>query len=195
MTQIPILEAERVRIRPLTRGDLEPCCRLYEEIGWSDATVDVETNDALRASWLDWTVDSYRELDRLDQPPYGERAVESLAGDAFLGLVGLVPSLAAFAQLPGQGARPDWRTRPEVGLFWAFRPANQGAGLATEAAARLAAWAFAELQLERLVATTEHENLRSIAVMRRLGMAIEINAHPESAWPQVVGVLENPDAG
>jgi hypothetical protein len=52
---------------------------------------------------------------------------------------------------------------PEVGLFWA-----------------------------RIVATTENDNTRSIAVMRRLGMTIERNPSAEPRWFQTVGVLANP---
>ena len=52
--------------------------------------------------------------------------------------------------------------------------------------------AFDELALARIVATTEHDNLRSIAVMRRLGMTIERNPLPEPHWFQTVGVLVNP---
>ena len=184
MKIIPTLETERLRIRPLASGDLEDCHRLYVEIDWIDHDLDPAANRAKRASWLAWTIDSYRELAALHQPPYGERAIERRSDGAFLGLVGLVPSLAAF------GAREDARVRPEVGLFWALRPSAQGSGVATEAAGALIAYARDELQVERLVATTERDNHASIAVMRRLGMAIEENPHPTSDWPQVVGVLD-----
>jgi ribosomal-protein-alanine N-acetyltransferase len=187
---IPTLETVRLRIRPLVAEDLEDCHSLHVEIDWIDHELDLAANRAKRASWLAWTIDSYRELAGLHQPPYGERAVERRSDGVFLGLVGLVPSLAAFGQLPGFGARRDARVRPEVGLFWALRPSAQGSGFATEAAAALMAYARDELLVERLVATTERDNLASIAVMRRLGMVIEENAHPSSDWPQVVGVLD-----
>ena len=190
MKIIPTLETERLRIRPLASGDLEDCHRLYVEIDWIDHDLDPAANRAKRASWLAWTIDSYRELAALHQPPYGERAIERRSDGAFLGLVGLVPSLAAFGQLAAFGGREDARVRPEVGLFWALRPSAQGSGVATEAAGALIAYARDELQVERLVATTERDNHASIAVMRRLGMAIEENPHPTSDWPQVVGVLD-----
>ncbi len=191
MKTIPTLKTERLHVRPLTAADLENCHQLYVAIDWIDHALDLETNRQRRDSWLRWTVDSYRELAALNQPPYGERAVENRGGE-FVGLVGLVPSMAAFGQLPAYGARSDARTRPEVGLFWAMSPEHQGKGYATEAAQALISYAFGELQLERLVATTEHDNLASIAVMRRLGMRIERNADAASPWPQVVGLLENP---
>jgi RimJ/RimL family protein N-acetyltransferase len=142
---IPTLETVRLRIRPLVAEDLEDCHSLHVEIDWIDHELDLAANRAKRASWLAWTIDSYRELAGLHQPPYGERAVERRSDGVFLGLVGLVPSLAAFGQLPGFGARRDARVRPEVGLFWALRPSAQGSGFATEAAAALMAYARDEL--------------------------------------------------
>ena len=54
--------------------------------------------------------------------------------------------------------------------------------------------ALAELNLERIVATTMHDNHASIAVMRRLGMTIAANPLPEPPWFQVVGWLDAPAA-
>ena len=56
----------------------------------------------------------------------------------------------------------------------------------------MVSYAFDELDLDRVVATTEHSNLRSIAVMRRLGMTVERNPTAEPQWFQTVGVLLNP---
>src|SRR4051812_1559936 len=47
-------------------------------------------------------------------------------------------------------------------------------------------------EARRIVAATEHDNLASIGVMRRLGMRIERNPDPEPHWFQTVGVLFNP---
>jgi hypothetical protein len=44
---------------------------------------------------------------------------------------------------------------------------------------------------KRLIATTEHANVASQAVMRRLGMRLLMNPHPEPSWLQVVGVLDS----
>lgn len=192
MNPVPTLETERLRIRALTAEDLDDCHRLFVAIEWVDPAVDLDVIRDRRASWLTWTIDSYRELAALDQPPYGERAMVARDNGAFLGLIGLVPSLAAFRQLPRFGGDTSPRTRPEVGLFWALSPGAQGKGFATEAAAALINYAFGSLQVERLVATTERENAASIAVMRRLGMTLEDNRHSTSKWPQMVGVLDAP---
>ena len=64
---------------------------------------------------------------------------------------------------------------------------------ASEAAQALITYGFGPLNLARIVATTEYENLASIGVMRRLGMHIERNPLPDPFYFQVVGVIEHPD--
>jgi len=100
-----------------------------------------------------------------------------------LGPFGLLPSLAG-------GPGDPHRFRPEVGLFWETAPEQRGRGFATEAARALIGHALSALELQRLVATTEHDNLASIAVMRKLGMRIETNPEGEPEWFQTVGILE-----
>ena len=79
----------------------------------------------------------------------------------------------------------------EFGLYYAFSPASQGQGYATEAVRALIDFAFNVLRLRRIVATTTYENTRSIGVMRRVGMRIEQNPFAEPPWLQVVGSLDN----
>jgi [ribosomal protein S5]-alanine N-acetyltransferase len=143
--------------------------------------------------WLEWTVAGYEQMETLTTPPYGERAIE-LRGGPVVGLVGLVPSLAPFGRLPGFGGDPAARERfrPQVGMFWSLDPRHRGNGYATEAARALIDWAFTNLELARIVATTRHENTASQAVMRRLGMRLERNPDPEPPWFQVVGWLDAP---
>ena len=108
-------------------------------------------------------------------------------------MVGVVPSLGPFEQLPGFGGDGSpTRFRPEVGLFWVVAPAHRGNGYATEAARAVIDHGFAVLNLARMVATTERGNATSIAVMRRLGMRVEENPLPQPAWFQVVGWLDAP---
>jgi ribosomal-protein-alanine N-acetyltransferase len=108
--------------------------------------------------------------------------------------VGLVPSLGPFGLLPSW-PQPGRRFVPEVGLYWAVAPAFRRRGIAAEAAAALAGHAFAELDLARVVATTERDNVASIGVMRRLGMRVEENPEPEPAWFQVVGIMSHDRQG
>lgn len=79
----------------------------------------------------------------------------------------------------------------EMGLFWALGNEFRGQGYATEAARAVVDYALRALNLARVVATTEYDNLASQRVMERLGMTIERNPRQEPAWFQVVGVLES----
>ena len=100
--------------------------------------------------------------------------------------------MGPFGELPGFGGiGPAERFRPEVGLD-GMAPAIRGRGYATEAAAALIDHGFREMRLARIVATTTRDNLASIAVMRRLGMRVELNPLPEPHWFQVVGWLHAP---
>jgi ribosomal-protein-alanine N-acetyltransferase len=177
--RLPVLETERLQVRPLSAGD-------------TDAVRAVSGEP--HAGWLEWTAASYGQLEALRQPPYGERAICLREGGELVGMVGVVPSMGPFAQLPGFGSaigRAD-RMRPEVGLYWAVAPDHRGNGYATEAARAVIDHGFGELHLARIVATTERDNLPSIAVMRRLGMRVEQNPLPEPHWFQVVGWLDAP---
>ena len=187
---LPTLKTDRLRIRPLTANDLSACHQLYLDTRWADMGLTDERNLQIRRSWLDWTIRNYTELDRLIQPPYGDRAVELRENDRLIGLVGLVPLLAPFAQLPTFGSQVDAPFSAEVGLFWMISPAMQGRGLATEAARALISFAFDVLKVGRILAGTEYSNLASIAVMRKLGMRIERNPFPSPAWFQIIGILQ-----
>jgi [ribosomal protein S5]-alanine N-acetyltransferase len=180
--RLPVLETKRLRVRPLSTRD-------------ADAVHAVSGEP--HPGWLEWTVASYGQLEALRQPPYGERAICLREGGELVGMVGVVPSMGPFAQLPGFGGAigPANRMRPEVGLYWAVASQHRGNGYATEAARAVIEHGFAELGLARIVATTERDNLASIAVMRRLCMRIERNPLPEPDWFQVVGWLDAPVTG
>ena len=187
---IPELRTQRLLVRRLTMADLDACHALYMETGWADPARSGAENRERRRGWLEWTVRSYDELLALTQPPYGERAIVLQHTGEFVGLVGLVPLLAPFGQLPAFGATADSNFEPAVGMFWSIRPLHQRHGYATEAAAALATWALANLNLDRLVAGADRDNTASIGVMRRLGMRIDANPYPEPRWFQVVGILD-----
>jgi len=128
------------------------------------------------------------------QPPYGDRAIVLKRTNDVIGAVGLVPCFDAFEQIPGlsRGEPPSAYRVAEIGLFWAIDPDQQRQGYATEAAQALIDFAFQQLRVKRIIATTEHNNAASIGVMRKLGMTIAQNPLPDPAWLQVVGILEHP---
>ena len=177
-TALPPIRTPRLVIRPLGDDDRDA----------SRAVLD-PADDAAFRRWFTWAVAAPPALADLLQPPFGERAVMLAESDELIGLVGLVPSLGPFAQLEGAPAGGPWTLEP--GLYWALAPGHRGHGYATEAAAALCRELFAVLNPRRLIAMTEHANVASQAVMRRLGMRMLENPQPEPAWLQVVGVLDS----
>lgn len=186
---MPVLETARLIIRPFVMEDLDEIHRIFD----LEAMIEPQPLEERRA-WLEWSVRSYTELEKLSQAPYGDRAVVLKDDGRLIGSVGLVPLIGPFGQLPyfGGSSRPCAFTA-EMGLFWALERASRGKGFAAEAARALITFAFSGLNMARLTATTEHANLPSRRVMERLGMRIETNPLPEPEWFQVVGILERAD--
>ena len=191
---LPVLETPRLVIRPFLLQDLADAYRI----------LDVETAQeprtlAERETWLRWTIAGYTEYARLLQFPYGDRAVILRESGDLVGIVGFVPCLDSFSQIPGLMPNEDpsnimpQPSTAEVGLFWAVTPLHQQRGIASEAASALVGYAFSHFHLRRLIATTAHDNVASIGVMRKLVMRIERNPFEEPTWLQVVGILENTD--
>ena len=188
--RMPVLETERLLIRPLAASDFEPVCDLFTAIGWDDPSISTAEQRERRKSWLDWSIRNEEELARLHQPPYGDRAIVACEDERFIGLVGFVPRIEPFAQLPSFGATQNAKATAETGLFWAIHPKKQRRGYAAEAAQALIGFAFRTLKLGRVVAGTEHDNAASQGVMRKLGMRLESNPYPDPPWFQVCGILE-----
>lgn len=189
--QMPLLETNRLRVRPLQAADLQDAHQIVVDAGWSE---DDAAALEKRREWLDWSVRNEPTLAQLAQPPYGDRAIILKASGECIGLVGLVPAFGPFGQLTYYRQRgiADHRYHlPEFGLFWALKRPHRGQGYATEAARAMIDFAFGTLHLRRIVATTEHDNTASMAVMRRLGMTIDHNPDSTPPWFQVVGILEN----
>lgn len=196
MLEMPTLETQRLVIRPFVMDDLPEAQRLFDiELSATDLHTDKIETLVERAAWLQWSLLNYRQLAQLNQPPYGDRAIVLRSTGQLIGACGFVPCLGPFEQLPGFAARQvpgkPGRYSPEFGLFYAISSAYQRRGYATEAARALVDYAFQYLQMKRIVATTDHDNAGSLAVMRRLGMRIERNPLAEPGWFQMVGVLEN----
>jgi ribosomal-protein-alanine N-acetyltransferase len=184
------IETTRLLIRGFTMDDLAAIHRIFDHAipDWDDLSL------AERNEWLQWTVLNDKQLTRLHQPPYGEKAVVLRETNELIGAVGLVQAVNPTQQFPHftPNPTPNALFRPEFGLFWAIDPAYQGQGYATEAAGALVDWIFKHLRAERVIATTEYANEASQAVMRKLGMVIQHNPFPDPFWCQVVGILENP---
>jgi RimJ/RimL family protein N-acetyltransferase len=185
MVPIPIFETERLVVRPFRLDDAGEVGFLFPE----------QVPDREKAEWLQWISQNHIMLERLGQAPYGDRAVCLKDGGELVGSVGVVPYVAEFERLPIFGGRRPSFARAEVGLFWTIRPEHRNQGYATEAAAGLIGQLFERLHLKQVIAATGKDNLASQAVMRKLGMQVEIYPYedPPPELP-VVGVLWNPEA-
>jgi RimJ/RimL family protein N-acetyltransferase len=202
MTRIPILETARLNIRPFTMNDLDAFHRISDLCFGDGAKINDAAAIEANRRMLQWKVLNEEMLARLDQPPYGDRAVVLRETGAVIGAVGYVPCLDRFDLIEAlrpplpSGDRDGVRGRLahntlEFGLFWMTDPAQQGNGYATEAARAMVDYAFTTLHLPRIIATTEFDNLASQGVMRKLGMQLHRNETGQPPWLQVVGVLEN----
>ncbi len=177
------LDTLRLRIRPFNEGDLDHCRRFRREV------FGLDESQATARRWLRWTIDSYRELANLGQPPYADYAVVLKGGDDFIGSAGIVPTLAPWGALKGEAQ--DSLLSPEIGLFWGILPEYRRRGYATEAARALLDYLFLELKARQAVATTERDNIASRRTMEKLGMSLYENPNPEPEWCQVVGLIMN----
>jgi RimJ/RimL family protein N-acetyltransferase len=142
----------RLRMRRWQAADREPFAAMNadpEVMRYFPSTLDRAASDAL--------VD--RIESRFDEQGYGLWALQRLENGAFLGFAGLNPMPPG---TPGAG---------EMEVGWRLAPAAWGRGYATEAAtAALQVW-FGSLGESRVWSITTIGNLRSQAVMRRLGLA------------------------
>lgn len=91
----------------------------------------------------------------------GLLAVERREDGAFLGMCGL----------HHQESYPD-----DVEVAWRLAHEHWGHGYATEAATAWLDYAFGPLGLDRVISITDPPNVRSLAVMRRLGMVFDHEA-------------------
>lgn len=149
---VPVLETERLRLRPRGLADLEDCFAMDREpgtlqfIAWPD-TAGGWGDEAAHRAFIGSRIEArypeglgYWVIERREAP--GE----------FLGWVLLIPIDDA-----------------DVEIGWRVPGAARGRGYATEAAARVLAHGL-ELGLTRIVADIRSGNGASVAVARKIGM-------------------------
>jgi len=187
------METDRLVIRSFIIEDLPIIHRILDQTFGDGNNVSNETALQERRSWLQWSILNQEWLPRLHQPPYGDRAIILKATRELIGSVGYVPLLDVYEQIPelANPTSPSRYNTTEFGIFWVIDPHHQRQGYATEAAQAMIEHAFKQLQLKRLIATTEYSNVASQGVMQKLGMKIARNPLPHPPWLQVVGILEN----
>ncbi len=147
----PTLVTARLRLRPFTDVDRAPFFALnthllvVESIGSSPTRAE---SDAM--------LDRYGE--EVAREGWGFWAVQVTGGASFIGMVGL------------HRVREEMPCAPAVEVGWRLHPDQWGHGYATEAAMASLAYGFDQAGLREIVAFTTTVNVRSQAVMERLGM-------------------------
>jgi RimJ/RimL family protein N-acetyltransferase len=146
------LSTARLKLRQWSPADLAPFAALNadpEVMEFMPACLSGAASEAFAAD----------ARARLERDGFGLWAVEVRGGPPFIGCVGLaVPSFeAAFT--------------PCVEISWRLARPAWGHGYASEAAGACLRFAFTQLALCEVLAFTVPANLRSRAVMQRLGMA------------------------
>jgi RimJ/RimL family protein N-acetyltransferase len=153
----PILTTERLVLRTFRRDDLPAYAALNrdpEVVRYLGGPLSREDSDGI-AEWAQ---------ERHASEGIGLLAVERRSDGAFLGMCGL----------HHQASFPD-----EVEVAWRLAHAYWGQGYATEAATAWLDHALGQLALDRVISITDQPNLRSLAVMHRLGMGFEREAQVE----------------
>jgi RimJ/RimL family protein N-acetyltransferase len=144
-------DTERLRLRQWRPSDLEPFAALNADprvMAFFPSTLEREASDAAVQRWQA----------QIAERGWGLWAAELLGTGEFIGFVGLqVP----IAPLPFS---------PCVEVGWRLARAYWGKGYATEGARGVLAQGFERLQLPEIVSFTAVGNLKSRAVMERLGM-------------------------
>ena len=145
------LVTERLILRPLVAADAAPLHKLLDD--WdvlrSLANVAYPYTAADAEAWI------------------AAAAADLAAGRAWhLAITGREGDAETLVGVAGLTRAPDGRGA-RLG-YWVGRR-FWGHGVATEAAGRLARWALANLDLDRLEATVAEDNPASLAVLRRLG--------------------------
>lgn len=144
------LRTERLVLRGWEQADLGPWATMNADPEVRAYFPEVLTREQSEASVALFQSD-------LDRRGWGWWAVEVRSTGEFIGFTGLDP---VDDDMPFTGVEAGWRlARP----FW-------GRGYATEAADAALAFGFTTLGLPEILAVTAATNLRSQAVMRRLGM-------------------------
>ncbi|HEY7049957.1 MAG TPA: GNAT family N-acetyltransferase [Jatrophihabitantaceae bacterium] len=147
---MPELTTDRLLLRHWRESDLDPWAAMNADREVREFFPTVLTREESAASVARFQAD-------LEQRGYGWWALEIRATGEFIGFTGLDP---VDDGLPFNGVEIGWRLA---------RPA-WGHGYASEAARAVLAYGFDVLELPEILAITAVGNVRSQAVMRRIGM-------------------------
>ncbi len=147
----PVIRTERLVLRRWRDEDLSPFAALNADPSVVEFLPGPLTRDESDAMVV-------RVEDHFTQHGFGFWAVETIEGHEFVGLAGL--AIVNF----------DAPFTPAVEIGWRLAHDQWGNGYATEAARAALDYGFGRLGLDEVVSFTVPHNVRSRAVMTRLGM-------------------------
>ena len=149
MTDIPVLETERLVMRSFRREDFAPMAAFFADERSIYYGGPLSGGDAWRrlATYAgQWVLNGY-----------GEWALENKATGSFVGFCG------------------PWHPAdlPEPEIAWALLPEHYGKGYAFEAAARALRYVYEELKWPTVMSLIEPDNAPPIRLAERLGASAE----------------------
>ena len=100
MREMPELETDSLRIRPFTLADIPAAHAHAVSIGWVNQNLDAAAQLAAMGEYINWCSINHLQLARLDQPPFGDRAVVLRDTGELIGSCGLVPVVDTLAVFP-----------------------------------------------------------------------------------------------
>lgn len=156
MTQPPIIETERLRLRGFRAGDVETFCLQMADDAFAAFITREGRGLSHGESWQRFCSLSGHWVAR----GFGNFAIEEKASGAFVGHAGPLEP-------------PGW---PAFEIGWGIFPAFQGKGYATEAAAAAFHWAHHALGKTETLHMIDPTNAASEKVARALG------AEPGEMW-------------
>lgn len=164
MTEIIEAETQRLILRQWKESDFKPFSDMNSDeqvMEFYPSLLSQEQSNemALRCQSL------------ISERGWGFWALEEKSTNCFIGFTGLhIPS-------------HDLPFSPCVEIGWRLTPERWGQGLVTEAAQAALGVAFTKLDLDEVVSFAAKDNVRSLAVMKRLGMLKQSSSFEHPALP------------
>ena len=147
-----MIETERLILRPWREEDRDDLARMC-----ADPNVMVDYPKPQTREESDARFDRYRET--FAKRGFCRWAVARRSDGKFLGYTGINSTFS-----------PDHPLAPDVEIGWRLIREAWGFGYASEAALASLRDGFARCKLDKVYSFTTRENLRSLAVMRRIGL-------------------------